>query len=978
MVDLLARVRSALAERYTVERELGRGGMATVFLAEDRKHSRPVAIKVIRPDHASPAGTERFLREIRITARLQHPHILPLHDSGTCDDLVYYVMPHVEGESLREWLDRESRLPVDVALRITQQVADALQYAHAQGVVHRDVKPENILLSGGHALLADFGISSALKEAGGMTTTGVAVGTLDYMSPEQATGEAVDGRTDQFALASVTYEMLAGELPYDSAAPPRERVRLVPRRLTTVLPGASETVQRALDRALAADPEGRFPTIGEFAAALVAAPGTPDSPAAPNNLPSGLSSFVGRDQELAECRDLVSRARLVSLIGVGGTGKTRLALRLAEELQAAFPGGVWFVDLAPIVEEDRVASAVAGVLDVRPDPGRTHAQALAARLGSKKSLLLLDNGENVLYACAELAESLLRSCGELRILVTSREPLETRGELTYLVPPMSLPPQGSAPDSSGIDRADSVRLFVARAAAVRPGFRITNRNAYTIAEICRRLDGIPLAIELAAARVRMLSVEEIRDRLADRFRLLVDRTQVSTRHRALLATLQWSYDHLDEEERGLFRRLSVLAGSWTLSAAWALFPEAQDEYRVLDLLTRLVNKSLVLVDPHEAMDSRFRLLETVRQFAEERLDESGDKETARSRHAEFFEREAAEAEPRLRGEHQAQALARLRLEHEDLLAAISWFEKEPGGGARALAMAADIWRFWYARGHARLGLRVIERLLARGDAPSTPDRIEVLLGAGLLALDQGQYPESRRLYEEALATARQAESNYGIARALNGLGAVVGDGEGQYEDSITYFQESLDLHRRMGDKRAEGVALSNLAEAALRLGRLEEAHALSEQSLECRREAKDKHGTGLTQLIAARAALRLGDVSQAAWRVAEALDRVHELGQRPLGVNALDACALLMEHYGNRARSAKLAGAADGLRETGGSRRAAAERTECEALRVRLLKDLGPSRYTAAFEEGRALSFEEALTFARKILASHRETTEPA
>jgi predicted ATPase len=753
---------------------------------------------------------------------------------------------------------------------------------------------------------------------------------------------------------------------------------VIPRRLSTLRPEVSETVERTLERALAQAPEDRFPTIGEFAEALASAPSVPDALGAPHHLPSGLTSFVGREAELAECRDLVSRARMVSLIGVGGTGKTRLALRLAEEMQGLFPGGIWFVDLAPIVEDDRVASAVAEVLDVRPDPGRTHAQALAARLGAKKSLLLLDNGENVLFACAELAESLLRSCAELKILVTSREPMGNRGERTYLVPPMSLPPQGSAPDSTGIDRADSVRLFVARAAAVRPGFRLTNRNASTIAEICRRLDGIPLAIELAAARVRLLSIEEIRDRLADRFRLLVDRSQVSTRHRALLATLQWSYEHLDEEERRLFRLLSILAGSWTLSAAWALLPEAEDEYRVLDLLTRLVNKSLVLVDPHEAMDARFRLLETVRQFAEERLDESGEKETARSRHADYFAAQAAEEEPQLRGEHQAAALARLRLEHEDLLQAIAWYEPLPGGGTKALGIASDIWRFWYAHGHSRLGLRVIERLLSRGDVEAGSDRIEALLGAGLLALDQGQYPESRGHYEEALSGTRQAGSNYGIARALNGLGAVVGDGEGHYEDSITYFQQSLDLHRQMGDKRAEGVALSNLAEAALRLGRLEEARLLSEQSLECRREARDKHGTGLTQLIAARASLRMGDVPEAAWRIAEALDRVHELGQRPLGVNALDACALLMEQYGNRARSAKLAGAADGLRETGGSRRAAAERTECEALRVRLLTDLGASRYASAFDEGRALSFEEALSFARKILASHRETTESA
>jgi non-specific serine/threonine protein kinase len=964
-VDLLTRLRSALAERYAVERELGHGGMATVFLAEDRKHTRRVAIKVIPADDATGESTDRFLREIRITAGLQHPHILPLHDSGACDGLLYYVMPHVQGDSLRDRLDHESRLPIEVALRIAQQVADALQYAHAQGIIHRDVKPGNILLSGGHALLADFGISSALQEASGLIATGSPIGTLDYMSPEQMADGSVDGRTDQYALAAMTFEMLTGWLPFEDSAGMRER----PRSLSGLRPEVGVHVERALARALARAPEDRFATIAEFTSALTRGPGSPDASGIPSNLPAGLSSFVGRAGELAECRDLLKRSRLLSLVGVGGSGKTRLAIHLGQEIRREFPGGVWFVDLAPIMDGDRVAPAVAGVLEVRPEPGQTHLQAIAARLGSQRTLLLLDNGENVLSACAELAESLLRACGELQIVVTSRESLGCTGEQTYVVPPLSMPT-----DSSGIGPSDSVRLFVERAASVRPGFQLTDQNAPTIAEICRRLDGGPLAIELAAANVRMLSVEEIRDRLADRFRLLVDRGQGPARHRALLAILQWSYDHLEEEERRLLRFLSVLAGSWKLAAARALVQEVEDEYRVLDQLTRLVNKSLVLVDPHETAESRLRLLETVRQFADGRLEESGEKETARARHAEFFAREAAEVEPQLRGEQQASALARLRLEHEDLLAALAWYEAAPGGGPRALALAAAIWRFWYADGHARLGMHVIERLLARSDIEASADRIEVRLGAGLLALDQGLYPESRHYYDEALADARQTGSRYGIARALNGLGAVVGHGEDRFEEALGFFQQSLDLHREMGDKRAEGIALSNLSEALMRLDRLEEAHALMEQSLDCRRAAGDKHGTGLTQLNAARLALRMGHLSEAYGRIAEALDLVSELQQRPLGANALDACALLMEQSGDHFRSARMAGAADELREKGGFRRAAIERSEFEALRARLIENLGTRGFTAAFESGRIFTFEQALFWVRSRIGSHRET----
>jgi tetratricopeptide (TPR) repeat protein len=352
-------------------------------------------------------------------------------------------------------------------------------------------------------------------------------------------------------------------------------------------------------------------------------------------------------------------------------------------------------------------------------------------------------------------------------------------------------------------------------------------------------------------------------------------------------------------------------------------------------------------------------------------------ESARSRHFEYFSGLAADMERALRGDGQAMALARLELDHENLLAALAWREARADGGRRALGLASKLWRFWYAHGHGRLGLVVLQRLLSReGMEASGPERIEALLGAGLLALDLGDYVACRSLYEEALALASERGDQSEIARALNGLGAVTGDGEGNYERAIEHFQRSLALNRALGNKRAEGIVLSNLGEAALRLGNLAEARALCQESLRLRREVGDKQGIGITQLNAALASVRLGDPRAASRQLAEALALAQELGQRPLGANALDACAEFVVSFGDLHLSTLLAGAADALREGAGSRQATVERAEGEALRDRLRGTLGEDRYAATLREGRDLSFEAALALALRALEPKGASTD--
>ncbi|MCM2317068.1 MAG: serine/threonine-protein kinase, partial [Thermoanaerobaculia bacterium] len=649
----LAEFAASLAERYRIDRELGRGGMGTVLLADDLKHRRQVAIKVMLPELAARIGRDRFLREIEIAARLTHPHILPLYDSGVAADKLYYVTPFIAGETLFERIHREPRLSIDDSLRLAREIASALGYAHHQGVVHRDIKPPNILLADGIALVADFGLARAITSgavsptdataARELTATGVILGTARYMAPEQAAADEVDGRADIYALGCVLYEMLAGKPPFTSktaAGLLREHMTVEPPPIRQLRPEILESVSVAIAKALAKAPADRPETAAKFAESLfiVREPVSAEVPrnlATPTNVPRQRSHFIGRERELAECGRLLDDTPLLTLTGIGGCGKTRLASKLAESLLERFPDGVWFVDLAPLKDPEHVVLAAASALGIRESPETSLLDSLASHVAPLRTLILLDSCEHVLAASAELTDRLLNAAPELKLIATSREGLGVEGERLFALRSLLVPP-AAVTDLHAIESAAAVRLFVDRARVVDPGFALTETTAPVVAEICRRLDGIPLAIELAAVRVRMMSPEQIRSRLDDRFRLLTGGSKTAVpRHQTLRATLQWSYDQLSEDERNLLGQLSVFAGGWSMEAAVSVSGEP-DEFEVMDLLSHLVDKSLVVVDKTGTADFRYGLLETVRQFAQERLTESGRADETRGRHCATF------------------------------------------------------------------------------------------------------------------------------------------------------------------------------------------------------------------------------------------------------------------------------------------------------------------------------------------------------
>ena len=557
-----------------------------------------------------------------------------------------------------------------------------------------------------------------------------------------------------------------------------------------------------------------------------------------NNLPLQVSSFVGRAQEMAKIQELLGQHRLVTLTGAGGTGKTRLALQAAAERLEEYGDGVWFADLAPLSDAALVVGTLAGVIGVSEEADRPLLETLTEVLRSQKTLLVLDNCEHVVGACAALAQSLLQSCPGVRVLATSREALNIAGERAWRVPALSVPDPQRLPVSEKdlgavLMEYDSVRLFVERARAQRGEFVLGRGNATAVAQICRRLDGIPLALELAAARVRSLSVEQINERLDDRFRLLTGGSRTALpRQQTLRALIDWSYDLLDARGKTLLARLSVFAGGWSLEAAESVCAaDGAEDWEVLDLLSGLVNKSLVVYDEEEG--SRYRLLETVRQYASEILGASEAAANSRARHRDYFLSLAEEAEPLLNGPEQASWLSRLEREHDNLRAALSWCEAEAwpeqgseseGGGtdsaAAWLRLCVALGRFWEVRGHYGEGRLWLKRVLQRTEGrPISVMRARALNWAGTLAWRQGGFGTARALFEESLSGFRQIGDKKGAANALNNLGNVVHH-QGDYDAARAFFEESLSLHRQIEDRRGSGIALMKSRQCSPRPARL--------------------------------------------------------------------------------------------------------------------------------------------------------------
>jgi non-specific serine/threonine protein kinase len=699
---------------------------------------------------------------------------------------------------------------------------------------------------------------------------------------------------------------------------------------------------------------------------MQAQPGT-DLRAGVDHLPVPPTPFVGRRSELDSLATLLATpsCRLVTLVGPGGIGKTRLSLQVAARVREAHPDGVYLIELAALSDPALVARAAASALDLRDEAERSALETLSAALGDKRLLLILDNCEHLVDACAELARELLMACRELRILATSREPLHTAGEVVWEVPPLSLPTLAQLPSTRELLAVDAVALFVDRTRRILPTFELTTQNALPVARLCHRLDGLPLAIELAAARIRVLSVGQIYDRLDDALRLLAGGDRLApARQQTLRATLDWSYDLLTTDEKCLLQRLSVFAGTFSLEAVEAVCSgDGLERMGILDLLSALVDKSLVVAGRSDGQTRRFHLLDTIGWYAGEKLAESGAGGQWRDRHLHWYLRFVEQVEPQVSwGMGDVRALERLDLEHDNLRAAMRWAiengQAEPG---HRLAVALA-W-YWFRRGHLHEGRHWLEQILAVPGKVAPQVRVGVLEAAGSLAVELGNHQRAIAFHQEAVALGRDLEFSAPTAWSLQQL-ALLAFLEGDVEQGDDWLAQSLDLFYEMGEEGGMAFALLIQGFQARYRGDHERAQALLRVSLHSLQGIRDTVGTVHALRGLAALAQQRGELEAATAYLQEAVRLANEQGgklQLPLcleGLAGVAAAQALPE------RAARLFGASEALRQATGSEPFFLDQSDYEQTFLATRARLGDTAFEAAVAAGREMTLEQAVELA--------------
>ncbi len=875
---------------YQLIHLLGQGHWASVYLGEHLHLHTQAAIKVPHSPWAD-SEVEGFLGEARKLANLRHPHIVRVLDFDVQDGIPFLVMEYAPGGTLRQLHPRGTRLSLETIVSYVKQVASALQYAHEeQHLIHRDLKPENLLLGPNQEVwLSDFGLALVAHSERSQSFRQTA-GTPAYMAPEQIEGHPTPA-SDQYALGVLVYEWLAGERPFSGSL-----IELARKQTNTTPPALSEKVsslpamvEQVVLQALAKDPQFRFASVQAFALALEEASSedasrqtilVPDSYLTVgnpphkilnnylNNLPIQPTPLIGREQQVADVGQLMRREdiRLVTLTGPGGVGKTRLALQVGAELADRFADGVFFVNLAPVSDPDLVAPTIAQMLDIQEVAGQPPLERLKEYLQQKRILLLLDNFEQVVSAAMQVA-NLLAACQGLKVLVTSRAVLHVRAEHEYAVPPLALPDPTHVPDLAELPHYAAVALFLERAQATQSDFQLTAANAQAIAELCVHLDGLPLAIELAAARIKLLPPQALLARLSQRLTVLTSGARdVPERQQTLRNTIGWSYQLLDAVEQRLFRCLAVFMGGCTLEAAEAVCGAGGEAAGlvgpVLDGVASLIDKSLLQQTERDGGEPRLAMLETIRDYAWEVLATSGELEATQRAHAAYYLVLAEEAESGLTSAGKRRWLERLQQEHENLRAALAWLVQHNEQEA-ALRLGGSLWRFWWMRGHLSEGRAQLARALAGSEEiVATSVRAKALCAAGALAGVQGDVEQAEALCEESLALFKALGDRRGSATSLSMLGYIALQ-RSDYTAASSLLGEALTLCREVDDKDGTAWVLINLALVFLFQGEYEQARTLAEEAAVLSRESGDSWSIANSLWIQAQVLSFQGDLARA-------------------------------------------------------------------------------------------------------------------
>jgi len=602
--------------------------------------------------------------------------------------------------------------------------------------------------------------------------------------------------------------------------------------------------------------------------------------ARPNNLPTQLTNFIGREKEMKHARELLKDNRLLTIAGTGGAGKTRFSLQIGADSIDEFDDGVWLIELAALSDPFLLPQAILDSLVIKEEPGKTPEQTLTDYLKDKEILTILDNCEHLIDACAVMTENLLLKCPKLKIIATSREALNCAGEQTYRIPPLTQPEPNSTDTPEQLSQYESVRLFIERALAVNPKFRVTNENAPALAEVCSRLDGIPLAIELAAARISVLPVEKIYERLNDRFKLLTKGKRTSLpRQQTLRALIDWSYDLLSEKEKILWSRLSVFSGGWTLEAAEKVCSDAVTHMNeILDLLSKLTEKSVIVYDDTK---NRYRILESIKQYGIEKLIDGND---IFLRHLNYFLELSEKAKPELYGENSRLWMDKIDADHKNFISAIEWSVRNENL-EKGMNTAAALGRFWNLTGQYSTGIRLIEIILESAGTLGKSSKVNVLNWIGSFKSSQGDYEQAKKYYEEILSIRKETGDKSGIAGSMHNLGNVALS-QGDYEQAKKYYEESLAIYKEIGDKRGIASPILSLGNIALNQGEYEKAKEYYEESLVIKKEIGNKDGISRAINNLGNVEYYKGDYEQAKKYYKESLHICREIGSKN-GIAAL-------------------------------------------------------------------------------------------
>jgi len=725
----------------------------------------------------------------------------------------------------------------------------------------------------------------------------------------------------------------------------------------------------------------------------------------PNNLPRQLSSFIGRDQEIEDAERRLAESTMLTLTGPGGVGKTRLALEIGAHLVSSYPDGVWLVEMASLTEGQLVDDAIASALRVKQRPGADIVTSLIESMEERRMLLVLDNCEHLIQPIVDITHLIMRRCPEVQVLATSREALGMPGESLMAVPSMSLPSADAQGAAGSLQESDAVRLFVDRARTVLPAFELTDAVTAAVVQICRRLDGIPLAVELAASRIRSLPPAQIAARLDDRFRLLTGGSRTALpRHRTLRAAMDWSFELLSEPEQVLFPRLAVFAGSFSIEGAEAVCSDdVVVKEDVVDLLGHLVDRSLLVTDESDA-EARYRMLETIRDYAQERLADSGEAPATFSRHRDWFVDLVERARPAFfSGPVQAEWVARLASDQDNLRAALRWAHEDPNGADAELGLASGLWRFWEVRGDLAEGSEWLERALSRLGGEVSVRRASALTGAGVLAAHRGDYAAAAAFHEASLLLNRELERPLAVAAACSNLASIASE-QGDLERARTLYAEAITLAREGGDPQGAAFSQINLADLTARVGEEAEADRLYAETIDTFERSGDQWGVAHASTRMAVAARRRGDFETASRRYGDALVIHRQTGDRHAEARVLaslgDVAAQegsveraeslyqeslsLRDDLGDRvgvatvlerlagvaddrpARAAFLLGAAGAIRESVGAPLSAAALAQVDQFLAGLNDGIGPAAVAAALDDGRRASRSQAVARARE------------